>query len=239
MTWFKADDKLHETHRRVSLAADGLWVRAGTWSSDLRMDGFVPEDIATRWATRTQVRRLAAELVGEGLWEQSSVEDPEPGWRFVGWSEDQPTRDDTTTDIGRIRWRRKNALSKNRGLCDQIQMRDGSLCRYCGVRVNWKDKVGKTGATYDHVDPDGPNTLENVVVACRRCNGRKRDRTPGEARMPLLPEPGRESGRANSGVNSDLAPLRETVREPGRARSGAGSESGRGPGPAPGVEVVS
>lgn len=247
MTWFKVDDKAHETHRRVSLAADGLWVRAGAWSGDLRTDGFVPEDIAARWTSRAQARRLAAELVAEGLWEPSDPSDPEPGWRFVDWGGDQPTREDTTTDIGRVRWRRKNALSKDRALREQVVERDKGLCRYCGVRVNWKDRVGKTGGTYDHVDPDGPNTLENVVVACRRCNGRKRDRTPDEAKMPLLPvpaawEPAPEStpepGREPEGANSDLAPPREAVRELGRARSGARSVPGREPGPAPGLQEV-
>lgn len=242
MTWFKVDDKAHETHRRVSLAADGLWVRAGAWSGDLRTDGFVPEDIAARWASRAQARKLAAELVAEGLWEPA-VDGSEPGWRFVDWGRDQPTRDDTSTDIGRVRWRRKNALSKDRALCEQVVERDKGRCRYCGVRVNWSDRRGKAGGTYDHVDPDGPNSLENVVVACRRCNGRKKDRTPDEAGMTLLPVPTAwestpEPDPEPEIIDSDLAPLRETVRESGRVGSGAGSGCQVEPGRVPAVGGV-
>ena len=40
--------------------------------------------------------------------------------------------------------------------------------------------------TLDHVLPrhrGGPDTWENVVAACRRCNGKKGGRTPAEAHM--------------------------------------------------------
>ena len=154
MTWFKADDKLHETHRRVSLAADGLWVRAGTWSSDLRTDGFVPEDIATRWATRTQVRRLAGELVTEGLWESSTSEDPEPGWRFVGWAEDQTVGPFQSEPIGQR-------------LRQQILERDRFTCQECGAT---------DALQIDHIHPrikGGTNHPTNLQVLCQPCNARK------------------------------------------------------------------
>ena len=60
-----------------------------------------------------------------------------------------------------------------------VLVRDGHRCAYCG----------RTATTIDHVLPrsrGGRNTWSNTVAACGGCNQRKGDRTPAEARMPLL-----------------------------------------------------
>lgn len=84
---------------------------------------------------------------------------------------------------------RRYALYNDMRLIKAVRARDGDQCRYCGKRVNWKDRKGVDGGTYDHVDPDGENTLDNIVVACRSCNSKKKRRTQGEAKMPLLDPP--------------------------------------------------
>lgn len=64
--------------------------------------------------------------------------------------------------------------------------RDRLMCQYCGVRP------GTEELTIDHVLPKsrgGASTWENCVLACIDCNGRKANRTPEEARMPLLKTP--------------------------------------------------
>jgi 5-methylcytosine-specific restriction endonuclease McrA len=69
-----------------------------------------------------------------------------------------------------------------------VLLRDDFHCQYCGA----KDK--SSDLTVDHVQPKsrgGPSTWENLVCACQRCNGRKRNRTPEEAGMPLLRKPKR------------------------------------------------
>lgn len=71
------------------------------------------------------------------------------------------------------------------GTIDTVRARDGDLCRYCAKTVNWSDRRGPDGATYDHVIPGGPSTVENLVVACRSCNSAKGSRTPTQARMKL------------------------------------------------------
>lgn len=235
MTWFKVDDHLHD-HRKargIDLAAMGLWTMSGSWCGDQRTDGFIPDTVVVRWSRSW--RKLAAHLVERGLWEPATV-DGEKGWIFHDWHEHQPGKDDTTTDLGRIRWRRKNALKKNRGLCEAVITRDRNRCRYCDVPVNWADKKGAKGGTYDHVDPEGDNSLANVVVACRRCNGRKKDRTPEEAGMTLLPEPSGYQIRTESAPDPhqiDDGPLREAGRAPDRHQVGDGPGTGSGPGPAP------
>lgn len=82
---------------------------------------------------------------------------------------------------------RQTELYRDRGLRDLIKARDGDRCRYCGGPVDWSNRRGPNGATYDHVDPYGGNTLENVVVACHRCNSAKGNRTPEDVGMSLEP----------------------------------------------------
>jgi len=65
----------------------------------------------------------------------------------------------------------------------RIYMRDKFRCQYCG------DKKTAAELTLDHILPrsrGGDNSPVNIVTACLQCNNRKRDRTPAEARMPLL-----------------------------------------------------
>lgn len=76
-----------------------------------------------------------------------------------------------------VPYRRRAALSR-RG----VFIRDDHTCQYCG----------RTAENVDHVIPRskrGPHTWENVVAACRRCNSRKKDRSPVEAGMVLHRQP--------------------------------------------------
>jgi hypothetical protein len=64
-----------------------------------------------------------------------------------------------------------------------IFKRDGNHCQYCGSTED---------LTLDHVMPKsraGKTTWDNLTTACRRCNSRKGDYTPEEARMPLRVKP--------------------------------------------------
>lgn len=64
-----------------------------------------------------------------------------------------------------------------------VLARDGYACQYCGSGAE----------TVDHVVPrsrGGRHTWDNVVAACRRCNGGKRDRLLGETAMRLARQPG-------------------------------------------------
>jgi 5-methylcytosine-specific restriction endonuclease McrA len=74
------------------------------------------------------------------------------------------------------RWRRGRGPAWSRA---GVLARDGRKCGYCGAAAS----------TIDHVLPrsrGGRNEWANTVAACGKCNNRKRDRTPSEARMPLL-----------------------------------------------------
>lgn len=64
--------------------------------------------------------------------------------------------------------------------------RDHNTCQYCGKRF------GTSELSLDHIVPrsrGGPNTWENIVCACLKCNVRKGGRTPTEAHMKLIRPP--------------------------------------------------
>lgn len=66
-----------------------------------------------------------------------------------------------------------------------IRMRDNWTCQYCQ----------QYGDTIDHIFPKsrgGGSTWDNLCVACAKCNGEKRNRTPQEAgmRVPVIPKYG-------------------------------------------------
>lgn len=85
-----------------------------------------------------------------------------------------------------------------------IRQRDGHRCQYTGRLL------APGESSLDHVLPrsrGGANTFENVVLACRKVNGRKADRTPEEAGLRLLATP-----KAPAAV-----PVTFTIRNPGVA----------------------
>lgn len=64
--------------------------------------------------------------------------------------------------------------------------RDRNLCQYCGQHFPTNE------LSIDHVIPrsqNGPDSWENLVCACVKCNARKGGRTPDQARMKLVREP--------------------------------------------------
>ena len=57
--------------------------------------------------------------------------------------------------------------------------RDGAECVWCRREL----EVGLVDATTEHLVPrikGGPSWVENELAACRRCNGERGHRTPGE-----------------------------------------------------------
>ncbi|MCA9304879.1 MAG: HNH endonuclease [Phycisphaerales bacterium] len=64
--------------------------------------------------------------------------------------------------------------------------RDHNRCQYCGGHFPTNE------LSIDHVVPrtqGGPDTWENLVCSCVRCNSRKGGRTPDQANMKLITKP--------------------------------------------------
>lgn len=69
-----------------------------------------------------------------------------------------------------------------------ILRRDNFQCQYC--------EKTDLPLTIDHVVPKsqgGGDTWDNLVTACTRCNNIKANRTPEQAKMPLMSKPIRPS----------------------------------------------
>lgn len=80
-------------------------------------------------------------------------------------------------------WDSKIPVRGGKGSRTSIYQRDKFTCQYCAKKFGVKD------LTLDHVFPKskgGENDPTNLVTACKVCNNRKADRTPEEARMPLI-----------------------------------------------------
>jgi hypothetical protein len=66
---------------------------------------------------------------------------------------------------------------------EMLFARDRLLCAYCGVIYRASE------LTSEHVHPQskgGKTSWTNLVTACKPCNMRKGNRTPEQAKMPLL-----------------------------------------------------
>ena len=90
--------------------------------------------------------------------------------------------DEDVAEAIRLRWREHHHHGPpwprtRSGITDAVRRvvytRDGWTCRYCGRTCD------RSTRTLDHVIPRsrrGPSTPDNLVVACRKCNGDKGDR---------------------------------------------------------------
>lgn len=196
MAWFEAHDTMARHPKTLKLAR--LLGQDRRWTVGLLHDlfswglyaagkngelaGMTAADIAQ--ALDYPVKK--AEAVVSALVEAGYLEQTPDGYAIHDWYDYAGKLNERREDEKAYKSRRY-ALYNNMRLIKAVRARDGDFCRYCGKKVNWNDKRGVDGGTYDHVDPDGENSLENVVVACRYCNSKKQDRTLEEARMFLLP----------------------------------------------------
>lgn len=258
---------MHAKTRSVRSAdALALWVIAGSMSTADGSGGLISADVVDLYCLLafTDHDRAIPPLVAAGLWHDAKTlrkcrsldkegrtcrdtlgRNLKPGEFYVHhWADHNPTEGD---GLAKARDLRRKALNRNLRLKDAVRARDMGLCRYCeGMVVEGADHKSPSSETFDHIDPYyelfGPtrgNTIDNVVLACRQCNGEKKDRTPDQWRAAggraLLPEP--DSGRIRVGSapdspdseGADPTLARAHTRETGRIRIGAGSGSGSGP----------
>ena len=253
MTWVRRSDRKHRDETLRSAGKEGalLWNDAlgecAAYDDGAGRDGVLTvtmiRDAANLYDPPVNHKRLTPRLVELGLWHdaESILGCPDclahggdkihPSQLFIHeWWEHLLSSAGKHDGVKRDHERRGKRLDRHPELCAMVRKRDRDLCRYCGILTRWDgDKRSKTSGTYDHVDPFGGNSLANVVVACRRCNGVKKDRTPEQAGMFLLPEPGpylpTDLATGTDPVQTDLSLARET----GPGQVGADREPATGP----------
>ena len=256
MTWVRRSDRKHRDETLRSAGKEGalLWNDAlgecAAYDDGAGRDGVLTatmvRDAANLYDPPVNHKRLTPRLVELGLWHdaESILACPDclahggdklhPSQLFIHeWWEHLLSSAGKHDGLKRDHERRGKRLDRHPELCAMVRKRDRDLCRYCGILTRWDgDKRSKTSGTYDHVDPFGGNSLANVVVACRRCNGVKRDRTPEQAGMVLLPEPGpylaTDLATVVSTGQNDLALARETGPGQVGSENGSGREPGSG-----------
>jgi len=238
---------------RAGKDARALWHTAGPKCASVDTDGRVDPDMLDYYAALAQVdtRPATRALVRSGLWHDSRsirscdrcMDATDGGiparWHyFHDWNDYQLSKAGKNDPVERKRNRRRHQLNrteKGKDIKGRVRSRDRDLCRYCGTLTHWtNDHTSPTAGTIDHVDPfDWINSVGNCVVACRTCNGRKRDRTPAQAQMVLNPPP--EPIRTGSepaavpGEKAGTDPViasRDARDGPGSGRTGYGTGSG-------------
>jgi hypothetical protein len=190
--WVKLDDHFVDHPKIISIGpiAGWLFVASLCYANRLLTDGFIPENQVPRLLSTNghgrEIQKLTAKLCEAGLWKAVTIKGAK-GFQIHDFLDYQPSRKEI---LSSREWNaRRQALYRNGDLLSVIRNRDKDHCRYCGCEVNWKDRRGSVGGTYDHVAPRGPETLANLVVACRGCNSMKGQKTLAEAGMTLRPEP--------------------------------------------------
>ena len=112
--WFRVDDKLHSHPKRyrTNLRAMGLWVLAGSWSSDQLTDGFIPRELLATFGAEPAD---ADSLVSAELWHEVAG-----GWQFNDWLAMNPSRAEVrqrrdATAARQQRWREKARRDRESG----------------------------------------------------------------------------------------------------------------------------
>lgn len=208
--WFKVsgDFMRHPKVRKLTRTYApglGLWLSAGSSCADAFEGGVIGSDmladaVQDAGLTVSAGTKATAALVQVGLWHNAKTirgcgdclhaADGRlaPGSHYVhDWLAYNFTKDEAKIPAERFKAMRLKRLHRNPDLKLVILDRDGEHCRYCGIRVDYRARVGDNAGTYDHIDPnlrtgeqkDG-NTKDNVVVSCAPCNCSKGNRTPEE-----------------------------------------------------------
>lgn len=167
MSWFKVDDKLwgHPKWLGTPIRARGLWVTAGSWCADQEMDGNVPRHVLPILGATS---RDASALVAVGLWTASDT-----GWRFHGWAEFQPTREQKEAEREAARERMRAGRERKAAL------RSGDVrANKSEVREMFGRSSEDVRSTPSRPDPTRPVTTPNGVVRKARETGLPFDWTP-------------------------------------------------------------
>jgi len=191
--WAKLDDALIDHHKIADAGAQlgkngqglalAIYVVGLLYAVKHLTDGWLSRAVVKNFRHVRNPLRVADALVKAGLWEQD-----DGGFQIHDFTDYNRPAVDVRAQLD---WdRRRKAFSRDDDLVAAVMRRDGDHCRYCGCEVDWVDRRGSNGAQFDHVVPRGPGSFDNVVVSCRACNSRKRDRTPEQAGMVLRPAPG-------------------------------------------------
>lgn len=162
----------------------GFADRCYEWSAEHLTDHFVSAGaIYTLGGPEGEL--LAREAKAAGYFTTRATRDGERGWLMVA--------DENFIHIRlkeEVEWERQQRNdTRNPDITMPVRLRDGDGCRYCGCIVQWSNRRGARGATYDHREPGKPATVETLVIACRSCNSGRKNDADADNRYPLRAVP--------------------------------------------------
>lgn len=109
------------------------------------------------------------------------------GWRIV----DDPEFINIRLRAEVLADRQQRNDTRDPALRVPVLRRDGDICRYCAVLVQWRGRTTHRTGTLDHRLPGEPGTVQTLVVACKRCNSSRQDNPQWDDDHPLHPAPAR------------------------------------------------
>lgn len=194
MPWLKSGDNAatHPRLMRLATLGDertlnevcGFALRCA-WQSAGHMTDYVIDEGTAALMGGARTKELLRLAERAGLMRRDKL-DGQRAWRLLEDPEFFHMRLRSEVEADRQRDRDR----KNLDLTMPVLARDGDQCRYCGVVVNWFDRKGNRGGTFDHREPGQPATVDTYVVACRACNRTRWDDPDADERLPLRPAPG-------------------------------------------------
>jgi hypothetical protein len=206
--WFRVDDGFI-SHPKVTHATElltggkgdqkrgrgrivAVWLEAGLHCSKYRTDGFVAMRELKDFLTDADPVAVMKACVGARLLTLEAG-----GFQYHKWLVYQPlaepAKDQQTIDA------KRKQLYRFKDLLTTVRNRDTGRCRRCGRIVNFKNRSGAEGGTYDFVDPQQSIGLANVFVCCQECL-HSEDGPVGDADRLLPPGAPAESQNAIEGV---------------------------------------
>lgn len=105
-------------------------------------------------------------------------------------------------------------------LRQEIYERDNYICQYCGTDLSEQSR----NLSIDHVIPltkGGSHNRDNLATACKSCNLKKRNRTPQEAGMSLIPD---SKVKVNLEVNQKVGKVNHPVTQDRSGQSSLGKD---------------
>ncbi len=181
MAWFRLDDGFadHPKVLRCSLAAIGLWTKAGAWSAKHLTDGEIPQAAV---AALGGSPKLVRELVAAGLWSEH-----DDGYAFHEWADHQPSRDQVLAKRAATRARvtrcraPKNAAGN--GVTDSVtndsrnttpvpsRPDSKQACSPEDVHREWGAALADVAPMAVHSLRSWQADFETVAGACNACDG--------------------------------------------------------------------
>lgn len=210
MSYHLVDDQLFQNRKFKALMRRGLegdadawgagllWVMAGSAIKAGYGDGTLSTyDLFSLVPDPSAAPRLAAVLVGAGLWHDAAHPCPygrcpvpdSHQYVFHDWREYHKKTGEEERNARALQTERNDSrLKAEVWQRDRLPHGPGApdvaLCAYCGKPVSRAVTKGDEGAEVDHVIPK-PLGVDNLVVSHRRCNRSKGQRTPAAAGLTL------------------------------------------------------